>query len=303
MIETFVAIIKRQFANRQTLLVNTSHLLKFLEEYLDRQAQIWKIFHKHHNIPDNLQDLHLHFDDFKTSIEAEFKHLKEVTSCNVQNIQTSLSIQQTYSPTLCSHINNIYSKLSELQKHIHHHCMYSHQGNTVQIEAPEFDPDIDGDSPVSTDERYEIAPVQGTLAIIPEVSEPEDDNSIAPETKTDQQDYQETDWPDAPPMQIPRVSSSTAQPPEQGHNRCQAQPSTENLDIPELEENSEGEQFTDFDSFMAHHNTHQASEHIWQEYFSHLQDLDNDQYYAEIDRADFPQCTPAAQDYRRQTIK
>ena len=52
-IETFVAIIKRQFANRQTLLVNTAHSLKFLEEYLDRQAQIWKIFHKHHNIPDN----------------------------------------------------------------------------------------------------------------------------------------------------------------------------------------------------------------------------------------------------------
>ena len=109
-IETFVAIIKRQFANRQTLLVNTAHSLKFLEEYSDRQAQIWKIFHKHHNIPDDLEDLHLHFDDFKTSLETEFKHLKEVTSCNVQNIQTSLSVQQTYSSTLCSHINNIYSK-------------------------------------------------------------------------------------------------------------------------------------------------------------------------------------------------
>ena len=35
-IETFVSIIKRQFADRQTLLVNTAHLLKFLEEYSDR---------------------------------------------------------------------------------------------------------------------------------------------------------------------------------------------------------------------------------------------------------------------------
>ena len=51
-------------------------------------------------------------------------------------------------------------------------------------------------------------------------------------------------------MQIPRVSSSTAQPPEQGYNRRQVQPSTENFEIPELEENSEEEQFTDFDSFM-----------------------------------------------------
>ena len=49
---------------------------------------------------------------------------------------------------------------------------------------------------------------------------------------------------------------------------------------------------------MTHHNTHQASEHIRQEYFSHLQDLDDDQYYVKIDRADFSQSTPAAQDYQ-----
>ena len=146
-IEAFVAIIKRQFANRQLLLVNTAHSLKFLEEYSDRQAQIWKIFHKHHNIPDDLEDLHLHFDDFKTSLEIEFKHLKEATSCNIQNLQTSISVQQTYSSTLCSHINNIYSKLSELQKLIQHCCMSSNQGKSVQTEAPNFDPDIDGDSP------------------------------------------------------------------------------------------------------------------------------------------------------------
>ena len=100
-IKTFVSIIKRQFADRQLLLVNTVHCLKFLEEYLDRQAQIWKIFHKHHNIPDDLQDLHLHFDDFKTSLETDFNHLKEVTSRNMQNIQTSLNLQQTYSSSLC----------------------------------------------------------------------------------------------------------------------------------------------------------------------------------------------------------
>ena len=173
--------------------------------------------------------------------------------------------------------------------------MYSHQGNSVQIEAPVFDPDIDGDSPANTDEKHRKVPVQGTLATIPETSEPEDDNSIAPETNTDQQNYQETDWLDAPPMQIPRVSSLTAQLPEQGYNRHQVQPPAENFEIPELEENSEEEQFTDFDSFMTHHNTHQVSEHIWQEYFSHLQDLDEDQYYAEIDRANFPQYTSATQ--------
>ena len=115
MIKTFVSIIKRQFADRQLLLVNTVHCLKFLEEYLDRQAQIWKIFHKHHNIPDDLEDLHLHFDNFNTSLETDFNHLKEATS---RNIQTSLNLQQTYSSSLCLHVNNIYSKLLELQKQI-----------------------------------------------------------------------------------------------------------------------------------------------------------------------------------------
>ena len=125
-IQTFVFLIKRQFANRQTLLINTACSLKFLEEYTDRQAQIWKVLCKYHNLPDNVEDFHFHFNSFKSSIETNFKHLKEATSHNVQNIQTSLGIQQTYSSTLCSHINNIYNKLSKLQKHIQHHCKYPH---------------------------------------------------------------------------------------------------------------------------------------------------------------------------------
>ena len=173
--------------------------------------------------------------------------------------------------------------------------MYSHHSDSVQIEALEFDPNIDGDSPVNPDEKQGKVPVQGTLATIPETSEPEDDNSIAPGTNTDQQNYQETDWPDAPPVQIPRVSSLTAQPQNKDTTDIKSSPPTEKFEIPKLEENSEEEQFTNFDSFMTHHNTHQASEHIWQEYFSHLQDLDDDQYYAEIDRTNFLQYTLATQ--------
>ena len=68
-IETFVSIIKRQFADHQLFLVNTARCLKFLEEYADCQSQIWKNFQKHQTIPEDLQDLHFHFDDFKNSIE------------------------------------------------------------------------------------------------------------------------------------------------------------------------------------------------------------------------------------------
>ena len=43
-IKTFVALLKRQFMDRQFLLVNTARSLKFLEDYVDQQAVIWKIF-------------------------------------------------------------------------------------------------------------------------------------------------------------------------------------------------------------------------------------------------------------------
>ena len=43
-IETFMALLKWQFADRQLLLVNTTRSLKFLEEYTDRQVLIWQIF-------------------------------------------------------------------------------------------------------------------------------------------------------------------------------------------------------------------------------------------------------------------
>ena len=97
-IKTFVFLIKRQFADRQTLLVNTTCSLKFLEEYTDRQAQVWKVLQKYHNLPDEVDDLHSHFESFKSTIETDFKHLKEAMSQNVQNIQTSLNIHQTAPP-------------------------------------------------------------------------------------------------------------------------------------------------------------------------------------------------------------
>ena len=69
---------------------------------MDCQAQIF-------------QDLHLHFNDFKNGIEKEFAFLKEATSKNVGNFQSSLTLQQTYCAYLCSHVNSIYNKLVDLQ--------------------------------------------------------------------------------------------------------------------------------------------------------------------------------------------
>ena len=114
-IETFAALLKCQFSDHQLLLVNTARSLKFPKDYTDCQGQIWKIFQKHQTIPDDIQDLHFHIDDFKNGIEKEFAFLKEATHKNIENFQSSLSLQQTYSASLCLHVNNIYNKLAELQ--------------------------------------------------------------------------------------------------------------------------------------------------------------------------------------------
>ena len=93
----------------------------------------------------------------------------------------------------------------------------------------------------------------------------------------------ETDWPDVIPVQIPWVSSSTAQPENQEIIRSQARYNTKSFKIPELEDNSEEEQFADLESYLAQHNTYKARQRIHQEYRSQLHDLDDDQYYDEID--------------------
>ena len=79
------------------------------------------------------------------------------------------------------------------------------------------------------------------------------------------------------------------------YNRRQVQPSTVDPKIPELEDDSDQDQFTDLNTFMTHHNTHHASERIRQEYSATLQNLSDDEYYAEIDRAEFRNYTPASQ--------
>ena len=123
--------------DRQLLLVNTARSLKFLEEYVDQQALIWKIFQRHENIPDNIRDLHFHIEDFKINIEKEFSLLKEATCKNVENFQSSLNLQQTYSMALCSHINNINNKLSEIQQ-LPHSAQHMNTGDVIQIKVPDL---------------------------------------------------------------------------------------------------------------------------------------------------------------------
>ena len=161
-IETFVALLKCQFTDRQLLLVNTARSLKFLEDYTDCQVHIWQIFQRHQTVSDNIQDLHFHIDDFESNLEQEFALLKEATCRNIKNFQLSLNLQQTYSTTLCSHVNNIYNKLAEIQWQLSHSNPHMNTGNVIQIEAPDFDPDIDEALPISMDQHTNDPGIQGS---------------------------------------------------------------------------------------------------------------------------------------------
>ena len=196
--------------------------MKFLEEYADRQALIWKIFSKHQNIPDEISDLHIHIDDFKGNIQKNFNFLKEATCKNIENFQASLSLQQTYSAALGSHINNIYHKISELQQQLPHPTRHINTGDIIQINAPEFDPDIDGGP--TTKEYGEI---QGSDNPIQHHVE-ETKKSEAPALS--QQVEGEVDWPDAVPVEIPPQS---AQDNNYNISVVSTQPETNYSEIPE----------------------------------------------------------------------
>ena len=48
---------------------------------------------------------------------------------------------------LCSHINNIYHKISEIQQQLPHPTQHMNTGDVIQINTPDFNPDIDGGQP------------------------------------------------------------------------------------------------------------------------------------------------------------
>ena len=198
-IETFVTLLKCQFADHQLLLVNTARSLKFLEDYVDRQRQIWKIFQKHQTIPDDIQDLHFYIDDFKNGIKKEFTFLKEATHKNVENFQSSLSLQQMYSTSLCSHVNNIYNKLAELQQQLPHPNLHMNTGDVIQIETPDFDPDIDEALPISMDQHTNDPVTQGSVTPTLKSAEKVIEGRTPAPSHQDI-DTQEVDWPDAIPV-------------------------------------------------------------------------------------------------------
>ena len=115
------------------MLVNTARALKYFEVYGQRQSQLFTVLEKYHQVPDGLEDL-----------KSQFHFLKEATSRNVENLQQVLNLQPTYTTTLCSCINVIFSRFTKLEADIQNLTeKFKTEKDTIQIDAPNFDPDID----------------------------------------------------------------------------------------------------------------------------------------------------------------
>ena len=202
--------------------------------------------------------MHFHLNNFKNGIEKEFALLKEATWKNVENFQSSLSLQQTYSASLCSHVNNIYNKLVELQQQLHHPNQHMNTGDTIQIEEPDFNPDIDDVSPNIVDQESNNPVTQGltkpTLKSAEKVIE-----HITPAPSLQDTDTQEVDWPDSIPVEIPTQSHPQN---DQGITIPLTQCDSEPIEIPQLEENMDEEQYQDLHTYLSYHNTFEASQRI-----------------------------------------
>ena len=79
-IKTLTDLLKHNFTDRQTALLNTARVLKFLESYRDRQVKLWKVFTKYDKLPD-------HFHDIQIILQTEFALLKKATSKNIEQFQ------------------------------------------------------------------------------------------------------------------------------------------------------------------------------------------------------------------------
>ena len=144
-IKTLTQLLKSSFNDRQLVLVNMARALKFLELYGNRQTKLWKVLSKYDRLPD-------HFHDLQTTLQIEFNLLKKTTSKSIENLHNAINLQQTYTTSLCNHVNSIFTKLAQLDRQIQTHRLYPHsQTDSVQLNAPEYDSNIDGQTDILLD--------------------------------------------------------------------------------------------------------------------------------------------------------
>ena len=221
-IQVLAHLMKNSFHDRQLVLVNTARVLKCLESYALRQTKLWKVSSKYHNLTN-------HFHDLKTALQTKFELLKTATSKYVQNLQERVQAQQAYTTVLLGHIAALHTKLAHLDKQIQIHCIYLHQQSSVQLNTPDYDPDIDQ----NTNPTNAIQPSNTDAAkeeTVTSTTEPEDHNTI-PNTTHRSEHHSPTTRSDSQTIEPDNVQQQQAEHPSDYRPQLD--------DIPELETDEE----------------------------------------------------------------
>ena len=197
----------------------------------------------------------------------------------MEHLQQAITVQQTYTVNLCTYISNILPCITKLEEAILQlEQKFTTEQDTVQINALDFDPDIDGPNLPRTHNNTAVVSVQEQLTSPePEVSDAanfqeEDTDRDPPDTTYD--NSEESHGYDNFPQGVQNHTTE--------QYKIASGYSINPEEIPQLEEDWDNSQFTDPDmNLINRHNTHSESERIRREYIQHLLDLSDNQYYYE----------------------
>ena len=167
--------------------------------------------------------------------------------------------------------------------------------DTIQINAPDFDPDIDRPNPPRTHNNTVVVSVQEHLTSPePKVSDAtnfQEDIERDPPNATCNNSEESHGYDDFPQG----VQNHTTE-----QNQITSGYSINPEEIPQLEEDWDNGQFADADTNLINiHNTHSESERIRREYTQHFLDLSDNQYYYEENPINQLQYSSPDPDYYR----
>ena len=242
-IKTFIEIIKRSTTDHQIVLVNTARVLKYLEDFGQRQSQLFKVLEKYHLLPDNFQ----------------FGFLKQATLKNIEHLQQAINVQQMCTATICTYINSILSHIMKLEQTVLQlQQKITTEQDRVQINALDYDLDIDGPHPPRRHTNTVVVSVQEHLTpseqdILDAATSQAEDDTTEESSDFIYHNSEESHGYEDFPQDIQNHSTA--------HNQITPEYSADSEEIPELEEDWDNGQFAEAEStLITQHNTHSENQ-------------------------------------------
>ena len=140
--------------DHQIVLVNTSRTLKYQENFSQWQSQLFQVLEKYHLLSDNFENL-----------QSQFGFLKKATSKNIEHLQQAINVQKSCAATVCTYINNILPHITKLEQTVFDLQKWiTMDHDRVQLNAPDYNLDIDGPQPPRRHVNTAVVSVQDHFA-------------------------------------------------------------------------------------------------------------------------------------------